>query len=64
MTFDFNLFFTLSPKSRNPYITSVNEVPSNVDGEGSIPLSSSLSLPYTLLVTFINCNLLSIGKLL
>lgn len=64
MTFDSTIFSTLSPKPRHPYITSANGVPSNVTREGAISLSPSLSLPHTLLVPSINCNLLSVGKLL
>ncbi|BFG42330.1 hypothetical protein CerSpe_286040 [Prunus speciosa] len=64
MTFDSTVFSTLSPKSHYPYITSANGAPSNVAGEGTISLSPKLSLPHTLLVPSIKCNLLSVGKFL
>ncbi|BFG40580.1 hypothetical protein CerSpe_268540 [Prunus speciosa] len=58
MTCDINMFDELSRTPHDPYITSANDLPSLVTGEGTIHLTPSLPLSHALLVSNIRCNLL------
>ncbi|CAL8085207.1 unnamed protein product [Prunus armeniaca] len=64
MTYDAKFFDELSSNTRDPYITSANDLPSPITGEGTISLTPTLSLSRMLQVPNIHCNLLSIGRLL
>ena len=64
VTSDPRLFDELCDYVRDLYITSANGAPSPVNGEGTISLTSTLSLVHALLVPDVKCNLLSVGKLL
>ncbi|CAL2254352.1 unnamed protein product [Prunus armeniaca] len=64
MTYDAKFFDELSSNTRDPYITSANDLPSPITGEGIISLTHTLSLSHALLVPNIHCNLLSVGQLL
>ena len=64
MTYDAKFFDELSSNTRDPYITSANGLPFPSTGEGTISLTSTISLSRALLVPNIHCNLLSVGQLL
>ncbi|BFG15661.1 hypothetical protein CerSpe_019350 [Prunus speciosa] len=64
MTYDAKFFDELSSNTCDPYITSVNGLPSPIIGEGTISLTPTLFLSRVLLVPNIHCNLLSIGRLI
>ncbi|KAI5343751.1 hypothetical protein L3X38_011627 [Prunus dulcis] len=64
MTYDAKLFDELSSNTRDPYITSANGLPFPITGEGTISLTSTISLSRALLVPNIHCNLLSVSRLL
>ncbi|CAL2243576.1 unnamed protein product [Prunus armeniaca] len=59
MTYDAKFFDELSSNTRDPYITSTNNLASPITGEGIISLTHTLSLSRALLVPNIHCNLLS-----
>ncbi|CAL2224950.1 unnamed protein product [Prunus armeniaca] len=64
ITYDTKFFDELCSNTRDPYITSANGLPSPIIGEGTISLTTTLSLSRALLVPNNHCNLLSVGRLL
>ncbi|CAL8086741.1 unnamed protein product [Prunus armeniaca] len=46
MTYDAKFFYELSSNTRNPYITSDNDLPSPIIGEGIISLTPTISLSH------------------
>ncbi|KAI5312174.1 hypothetical protein L3X38_041347 [Prunus dulcis] len=64
ITYDAKFFDELSSNTHDPYITSVDGLPTPITGEGTISLTHTLSLSRALLVPTIHCNLLFVGRLL
>ncbi|CAK9171069.1 unnamed protein product [Ilex paraguariensis] len=63
MTCDRYRFSHLFPKCSKATITTANDVSSSVIRVGTIPLSSTLEIEDLLIVSSLNCNILSMNQL-
>jgi len=64
MTCDSHKFINFSPNCSKIAIINANGISSPVEGVGTISLSPSLSISDVVFVPTLNCNLLSVSKLI